>query len=178
MPGQLNAESADGGARGRLQQPFTWLYVEFARHQEQRGQRVDGELTGSGVAQVVGGRQDPSCIGNKVFLPRAGHMWRPGYRRDSNGHHALADLQSLSIRAQSLNPAHAFHVSPDSGKFGGESVAATQHVQITGVNRSRLHADQRLPGFRRGDRAGFQPQDIGRLTHFSGYERAHGSWHE
>jgi hypothetical protein len=40
---------------------------------------------------MIGDRQEPSCIGNKVFLPSAGHM-RPGYRRDSNGHHALADL--------------------------------------------------------------------------------------
>ena len=91
MPGQLNDKPADGGARGRLQQPFTRPYVEFASHEEQRGQRVDGELTGAGVAQTVGDRQEPSCIGNKVFLPSAGHMG-PGYRRDCNGHHALADL--------------------------------------------------------------------------------------
>lgn len=126
---------------------------------------------------MTGDRQQPSHIGNKIFLPRTGHM-RPGYRRDGNGHHALADLQPLGIRAQGLNTAHAFHVTPDSGKFGGESVAATEHVQITGVNRSRLHTDQRLTGFRRGNRTGFQPQDIGRLANLSGYERAHGLWHE
>jgi hypothetical protein len=102
---------------------------------------------------------------------------RPGYRRDSNGHHALADLQSLGIRAQGLDTAHAFHVTPDSGKLGGETVAATQHVQITGVNRSRLHADQRLTGLWCGDGPGFQSQDIGRLADLSGYERAHGLWH-
>jgi hypothetical protein len=50
-------------------------------------------------------------------------------------------------------------------------------VQITGVNRSRLHADQRLTGLWRGDRPGFQPQDIGGLADLSGYERAHGLWH-
>jgi hypothetical protein len=91
MPGQLNDEPADGGARSRLQQPFTRLYVEFARHQEQRGQRVDGELTGVGVAQMIGDRQEPLSIDNKVFLPSAGRM-RTGNRWDCNGHHALADL--------------------------------------------------------------------------------------
>ena len=40
---------------------------------------------------MVGNRQEPSCIGDKVFLPSAGHM-RPGYRRDSSDHHTLADL--------------------------------------------------------------------------------------
>ncbi|MGW5649018.1 hypothetical protein, partial [Saccharopolyspora sp. NPDC003762] len=69
-------------------------------------------------------------------------------------------------------------MTPDSGKLGRETVAASQHVQITGVDRSRLHPDQRLPRFWRGDRPGFQPQHIGRLANLSGYERAHGLWHE
>lgn len=100
MPGQLNDEPADGGARGGLQQPIARLYVEFARQEEQRGQRVDGELTGAGVSQMVGDRQEPSRIGNKVFLPSTGHLG-PGYRRDRSDHHTLADLQSLGIiRAQ------------------------------------------------------------------------------
>jgi hypothetical protein len=30
----------------------------------------------------------------------------------------------------------------------------------------------------RGNRPGFQPQDVGRLANLSGYERAHGLWHE
>lgn len=121
---------------------------------------------------MVGDRQEPSRIGNKVFLPSAGHMG-PGYRRDCSNHHTLADFQSLGVRPQGLDTPHAFHVTPDSGKLGGETVAATQHVQITGVNRSSLHTDQRLTRFWRGNRPGFQPQDIGRLADLSCYERAH-----
>jgi hypothetical protein len=45
------------------------------------------------------------------------------------------------------------------------------------VNRSRPHTDQRLTSFWRGNRPGFQPQDIGRLANPAGYERAHGLWH-
>jgi hypothetical protein len=51
MPGQLDHEPTDGGARGGLQQPFARLYVEFVRHEEQRGQWIDGDLAGAGVAQ-------------------------------------------------------------------------------------------------------------------------------
>ncbi|MDX2591037.1 hypothetical protein PV343_01695 [Streptomyces sp. WI03-4A] len=177
VPGQLNDEPADGGARRGLQQPCSRLDVELTSRQEQRGQRVDRELTGSGVAQTIGDRQKPVCIGNKVFLPGAGYT-RPGYGRDGKGHYTLADLQSLGVRTQGLNTAHAFHVPACSRKLGGETVATTQHVQIAGVSRRRLHTDQRLAGFRRGNRPGFQAQDIVRLADLSGYERAHGLRHE
>ncbi|WP_242625575.1 hypothetical protein [Streptomyces sp. BK022] len=155
MPGQLNDESADGGARCRLQQPFTRLYVEFASHKKQRGQRIDGQLTGAGIAQVVGNRQESSCICNKVFLPGAGHGGS-GHRRDCGDDHALADLQPCDIRAQGLDTAHAFHMTPHRREFGGETVAATQHVQIAGVNGSRRHADQRLASTRCGNGPGFE----------------------
>jgi hypothetical protein len=39
---------------------------------------------------MIGDRQEPLSIDNKVFLPSAGRM-RPG-NRWGNGHHALADL--------------------------------------------------------------------------------------
>ncbi|GAA3882527.1 hypothetical protein GCM10022207_56780 [Streptomyces lannensis] len=51
-------------------------------------------------------------------------------------------------------------------------------MQIAGVDRSRLHTDQRLAGSWCGNGPGFQPQDIDRLADLSGYERAHGSRHE
>lgn len=117
---------------------------------------------------MIGNWQEPSCIGNKVFLPSAGH---------TDGYHALTDLQPLGIRTQGLDSAHTFQPH-HSGELGGETVSATQHVQIAGVDWSRFHADQRLTGRWRGHRPGFQPQHIGRLANLSGYERAHGLWHE
>lgn len=49
--------------------PFARLRVEFARHEERRDQRVDGEPAGGGVAQVVGYWQKPSGVGHEVGLP-------------------------------------------------------------------------------------------------------------
>ncbi|MFF4839387.1 hypothetical protein [Streptomyces collinus] len=53
VPGQLNDEPADGGARRGLQQPCSRLDVELTSRQEQRGQRVDRELTGIQAQDIV-----------------------------------------------------------------------------------------------------------------------------
>ena len=162
---ELDNQLAHRRAGRCLQEPFTRSNSEYISGQDDGRERIAEKLGCRGIAHAVWNGQHPIGIGNDIFLPRAG---------DSDRTYALADGETVCAAPEFVDDTDGF----DSGhrrELRGESVSATDGMQIAGLNRHRCHPDPDLAGAGFRDRAVLQVQNLRRLADPLGDDRSHGS---
>jgi hypothetical protein len=113
---------------------------------------------------VIGHRDDTCGVDHDVLLPGT---------REPDGDHALADRDVLDAVAERVDDADTLHAQ-HRRELRREPVAATDDVQIGGVNRRGLHPHADLAGLGLGRGTGLQAQHVRRLADGVHDEGLHG----